>query len=126
MEDYIKPILRKQPNRIIMHVGTNDLKHLSAKRVAEGITNLGTQINEDSPETSIAISSVLPRTDDPSLSTKAIEANKLIKAVCTRNNWAFIDHKTINSSCLNLRGLHLNRKGTSTIAKNISNYIKSC
>lgn len=125
MEDYLKPVVRKQPNRIIVHAGTNDLKHLSAKRIAEGIANLGTQIKEDSPETNIVISSILPRSDDPKLSSKATEANKLIKAVCSKNTWAFIDHKTVNSSCLNSRGLHLNRKGTSVVAKNISNYIKS-
>jgi hypothetical protein len=37
MEDYLKPILRKEPNKVILHVGTNGLKHLSAKRVAEGL-----------------------------------------------------------------------------------------
>ena len=55
MEDYLKPILHKEPSKVILHVGTNDLKHLSAKRVAEGIANLATQIEEDSPATSIVI-----------------------------------------------------------------------
>ena len=125
MEDYLKPILRKEPNKVILHVGTNDLKHLSAKRVA-GIANLATQIEEDSPATSIVISSILPRSDKSELLAKATEANKLIKAICSKNQWAFIDHKSVNFSCLNTRGLHLNRKGTSIIAKNISKYINSC
>ena len=126
MEDYLKPILRKEPNKVILHVGTNDLKHLSAKRVAEGIANLATQIEEDSPATSIVISSILPRSDNSELSAKATEANKLTKAICSKNQWAFIDHKSVNLSCLNTRGLHLNRKGTSVVAKNISKYISSC
>ena len=128
MEDYLKPILRKEPNKIILHVGTNNLKHLSAKRVAEGIANLTTQIEEDSPATSIVIFSILPRarSDKSELSAKTTEANKLIKAICSKNQWAFIDHKSVNLSCLNTRGLHLNRKGTSIVAKNISKYINSC
>ena len=85
MEDYLKPILREEPNKVILHVGTNDLKHLSAKRVAEGIANLATQIEKDSPATSIVISSILPRSDKSDLSAKATEANKLIKAICSKN-----------------------------------------
>ncbi|CAB3979107.1 Scavenger receptor cysteine-rich type 1 M130 [Paramuricea clavata] len=85
MADYLKPILRKEPNEVILHVGTNDLKHLSAKRVAEGIANLATQIEEDSPATSIVISSILPRSDKSELSAKATEANNLIKAICSKN-----------------------------------------
>jgi lysophospholipase L1-like esterase len=81
----------KEPNKVILHVGTNDLKHLSAKRVAEGIANPATQIEEDSPATSIVISSILPRSDKSELSAKATEANKLIKAICSKNQWAFIN-----------------------------------
>ena len=86
MEDYLKPILCKEPNKVILHVGTNDLKHLSAKRVAEGIANLATQIEEDSPATSIVISSILPRSDKSELSAKATEANKLIKEYALKIN----------------------------------------
>ena len=53
-----------------------------------------------------------------------IEANKLLKAFCDQNNWDFMNHTTtIDSSSLNTRGLHLNRKGTTTTASNISYYI---
>ena len=108
----------------ILHVGTNDVSHQPASRVAQGIANLGTQIVQDSPATSTVISSILPRTDKPELSKKVIEANKLLKAFCHQNNWDFMNHTTtIDSSSLNMRGLHLNRKGTATIASNISNYI---
>ena len=86
MEDYLRPIIRKEPNKIILHVGTNDISHQPASRVAQGIANLGTQIVQDSPATSIVISSIPPRTDKPELSKKVIEANKLLKAFCDQNN----------------------------------------
>ena len=124
MEDYLRLIIRKEPNKVILHVGTNDISHQPASRVAQGIANLGTQIVQDSPATSIVISSILPRRDKPELSKKVIEANKLLKAFCDQNNWEFMNHTTtIDSSSLNMRGLHLNRKGTTTIASNISNCI---
>ena len=54
------------------------------------------------------------------------ETNQLIKTICGNNKWGYIYHKSENRSCLNSRGLHLNQKGTSLVAKNISNYIASC
>ena len=98
---------------------------ISAQRVAEGVLNLGIQVNQDSPSTELVISGILPRTDKPNLMLKVNEANKIVKSFCLENNWAFIDHKSFNSTCLNTRGLHLNRKGTSIIASNISNYINA-
>ena len=125
MEDYVKPVIRKKPQKLILHVGTNDLKKLPPNRVAEGIANIATQIQEDSAGTEIVISSLLPRSDKPELSAKVNETNKLINAICCKRKWKFIDHKLINATCLNSRGLHLNRKGTAQLAKNISRYIKS-
>ena len=54
---------------------------------------------------------------------KANQVNDLIGKCCTQNNWGFLRHKTIDSTCLNAKGLHLNKKGTSIVAKSISNYI---
>ena len=83
MEDYLKPVLRKETDKLILHVGTNDLHKITPKRVAEGIVNLGIQIKEDSPDTEIVISSIFPKSDKSDLAVKAIEANQLIKAVCS-------------------------------------------
>ena len=40
MEDFIKPILRKEPDNIIIHVGTNDVKAQEPRLTAEGIVKL--------------------------------------------------------------------------------------
>ena len=32
MEDYVKPVIRKEPQKLILHVGTNDLKKLPPNR----------------------------------------------------------------------------------------------
>ncbi|CAB3980152.1 RNA-directed DNA polymerase from mobile element jockey-like [Paramuricea clavata] len=51
MQDYIKPLLRKKPDEIILHVGTNNIKDnaKTAEVVAAGILNLGTQIKDSLP-----------------------------------------------------------------------------
>ena len=51
MEDFIKPILRKEPDNIIIHVGTNDVKAQEPRLTAEGIVNLALQIEGDAPNT---------------------------------------------------------------------------
>ena len=56
---------------------------------------------------------------------KVNEANRIMYSFCVASNWSFIDYNSINETCLNTRGLHLNRKGNSMVAKNISFYIKS-
>jgi lysophospholipase L1-like esterase len=44
--DFIKPITRKSPEKIILHVGMNDLKNSPAKVIADSLLNLTTQIKE--------------------------------------------------------------------------------
>jgi lysophospholipase L1-like esterase len=34
MEDYLRPVLRKEPNKIILHIGTNDINYQTAQTVA--------------------------------------------------------------------------------------------
>jgi hypothetical protein len=86
-------------------VGKNDLKTLSPKQVAEGISaNLGKQlamkINQESLNTDIALSSIIPRTDNPHLAAKATEDNKLTNSLCAKNKWKFINHSSITSISL--------------------------
>ncbi|CAB3995139.1 Scavenger receptor cysteine-rich type 1 M130 [Paramuricea clavata] len=82
MEDYLRPVLRKEPNKIVLHIGTNDINYQTAQTVAEGVLNLGIQITQDSPTTDILISGILPRTVKPNLMSKVNQANGLIKAFC--------------------------------------------
>ena len=37
MDDYLKPLLRKEPDEVILHVGTNNIHDESSRSVAEGI-----------------------------------------------------------------------------------------
>ncbi|CAB4031447.1 Scavenger receptor cysteine-rich type 1 M130, partial [Paramuricea clavata] len=111
MEDYLKPVVRKEPENIILHVGTNDLnKSASPDQIAQGIINLGIQINQDSPQTSITISEILPRTDKSNLLIKASQVNDIVKKYGDQNKCGYINHKAINATCLSSKGLHLNKK----------------
>ena len=43
-DDYLRILLRKKPDEIILHVGTNNIRNESPRSVAGGIVNLVTQI----------------------------------------------------------------------------------
>ena len=82
MEDFIKPITRKSPDKLILHVGTNDLKNCELKIIADSIVNLTTQIKEDSPNTIVGVSALLNRNDCPKLATKVKQVNLILDNHC--------------------------------------------
>ena len=127
MADYLKPLMRKTPDEIIVHVGTNDVKDdtKSAEVVAAGILNLGNQIKDKLPNTKVSFSSLIVRKDKTSVLNKINNINVILKRVCDQNNWTYIDHNNIDYSCLNRGGLHLNRKGSSLVSKNFSQYLNA-
>ena len=54
---------------------------------------------------------------------KVKQYNELLVDLCSTNKWDLIDNNNINHSHLNNYGLHLNRKGTGALAKNIKHYL---
>ena len=49
--------------------------------------------------------------------------NKILRDAASKNNTYVIDNKSIDESCLGMKRLHLNRKGTSFLANNLKNFI---
>ena len=40
MEDYLKPLIHKEPDELILHMGTNNIRNDDPREVAEGIVNV--------------------------------------------------------------------------------------
>ena len=124
MEDYIKPILRKKPDKLVIHVGTNSLREKETpEKCADEISSLAKLVLSSSPKTIVALSSIITRTDDKALAAKAIEVNLHLKKICQQNHWTFINHSNIKPSHLNRNGIHLNKSGTLLMARNFTNII---
>lgn len=87
-------------------MGTNDIRDDDPREVAEGIVNVAFQIEQNSPNTNISISSILLRSDK-SLNDRINETNKILRSLCKFKGWPFLDHHNIDISCLNRRGVHL-------------------
>ena len=50
MEDYVKPLVRRSPENVILHVGTNDLRSCPPRNIADSILNLVTQSKARFPD----------------------------------------------------------------------------
>ena len=119
MRDHIKPILRKNPHEIIIHVGTNSLRSSTSVRVCvEEFIDLASMISSES-SAEVAVSGLVSRSDEESLAMKVSAVNKILR-YCNQNKWGFIDHSNISAEHdLNGSGLHLNTQGTTRLASNL-------
>ena len=124
MADYIKPILRKNPQKLILHVGTNSLKgRETSTRCAQEIMALAESIRSSGPNTELAISGLITRSDEVALTRKVSQVNSELKRLCTQKQLKFIEHANISCNELNRSKIHLNKVGTKIMARNFTKYI---
>ena len=70
IKHYLQPSLQLKPNKIVLHVGTNDLKDHSSRVVAEQIVDLGNLISSSSPDTKVTILALTQCYDEECLGKK--------------------------------------------------------
>ena len=111
MLDYVKPIARKKPDTLIIHVGTNDLTKgvNTMKKVRKCVEVIREIDNTENIE--IGFSSIIQRADKD-FGSETKETNIKLKSYCSGKGFIFVDNDNINESCLNNSKLHLNKKGT--------------
>ena len=113
---YLVPLLRKQPDKIILHVGgTNDALHIKADEMLEELGKLKSLILEMSPSVKIILSAPTIRVDKHNANENNIDFIKLLEA----NDFVLIKHPNIKENHLDRYGLHLNHDGTRVLAKNL-------
>ena len=123
MVDYSKPTVRRKPDLIILHAGSNDLRgEKTPDNISADIMKLALELKTDTND--VMVSSLVSRAD--SLNAKGAEVNLKLKAECERYSIMFIDNSNILANRhLNGSGLHLNYKGTVTLANNFLNHIRT-
>ena len=120
MVDFAKPVIKRKPKKIILHVGTNNLKMDQPKKIKNKVAGSVDSIKAEHPSIDVAVSSIIFRSD---VNSKIDEVNRRLSSFCQSKKWVFIDNSNIKEDSLNRSGLHLNRKGVYRLASNFREYI---
>lgn len=120
MIDYSKPSLAYNPDTILLHCGSNDLKsEKNADVISNEIIDLAMKIK--SGENDVIISGIITRND--ASNEKRLTINELLETKCVNNNLKFCDNSNIKSHHLNGSGVHLKPQGTYILANNFLNIL---
>ena len=126
MKDYIQPSLKKKPDEIILHVGTNNLSSDEPLELANNISSLAKLVQESSIKVSLSsITTRDKRKNEPDLKHKISSVNNHLKELARSNGYGFINNDNIDSNCLNRSLLHLNSEGTRKLSDNFKAHIIS-
>ena len=122
--DYVRPTVRKKPNLIIIHSGTNDIQNNvnTLQKIRKVISSIKEYDTDDNIK--IALSSIIHRSDHD-FEDKINETNRKLENLCKGKGMIFINNSNIDSTCLNRSKLHLNKSGTSLLIKNFSKAVNS-
>ena len=98
MNEMVKIAMRREPDVLIVHSGTNDFEHkVNAKTELEQVIKYARSQNSD---VKIAISSICHREDKKELIPKVKDMNNQLKIFCAQNHVGFIDNKNFTSKNL--------------------------
>jgi len=116
--------LRRSPDMIIIHTGTNDFDHkIKTKQEMQRIIS---KIRGKSMDIKIGISAICHREDRKNLQPKIKDMNNQLKTtLCSQLQVTFIDHSDFDHSCLAFKGLHPNHNGSKSLFCDFDRNIKS-
>ena len=93
MKSYLLPTKSRNPENIVLHCRTNDLKkENSAIEISNDIFEVALLCKCDNK--SVLVSGIVPRSDKHN--AKAIEVNRHLKNECRKRNICFISNSNIN------------------------------
>ena len=123
MKDYLKPLLRKNPTTLILHVGTNDASNgkENADEIFNDLLELKNEILRTLPSCHVIISMPTLRKDNTKANGKVRVLNQKIAA----HGMERINNNNIVDTDLGRKKLHLNMKGTDKLAKNFTNFLRN-
>lgn len=122
MIDYVKPTARKKPDKIIVHVGTNDITK-KINNTKENWNSIVKTIQKESPDTKNYFSELCVRYDISGGFSKINHKNEELKKFCNDCNIGLLENRNIDNSCLARKQLHLNPKGLKRLALNFKSFL---
>ena len=93
MKTYIQPSLKRDPDLVIINVGTNDLgSSQDPETIAKNIIDIAK--NSTTNKNEILVSSIVPRRDN--LNGKSCQVNNILQKLCVEINFVNVNHGNIN------------------------------
>ena len=115
--------LRRDPDMLIVHSGTNDFKHkVQTKNELQRIVSKARGMN---PDIKIGISAICHREDQKHLQPKIKDMNNQLKNFCRQQQITLIEHDDFDTDCLARKGLHPNDNGNTSIKQDFDRTIQS-
>ena len=119
VNQYIIPIIKKEPDYLILHVGTNYATTNTSKKIVDDLLILKSNISKQLPICRIVLSKPIIRHDNGKANLAIRNVNKHLPALQSE----FIENDGISSQHLGRKGLHLNPKGKDRLALNFRKQI---
>ena len=121
--DYVKPAMRKKPKALVIHTGTNDIQQeINTMKMVKKLVKVIKEIDSEK-ETEIKFSGLIQR-EDHDFRDQIEEINVKLKRYCESKGYRFVENSNIDGGFLNRSKLHLNKKGTALLSRNIANVLK--
>ena len=111
------------PTEVIIHVGTNNLITDSSRECFDHIQSLISNIKKRFNGIRIGISSLIMR-EDIDITSKIKETNELLKDLCLKEGYTYIENMNIDATCLNGSKLYLNSKGSALLAVHFIKFLR--
>ena len=121
MYDYLKPILKKCPDHIVLHVGVNNAAREPAETVFDKFLSLKSFLEKTLPNCKISISNLIKRTGNNEAAKTVDKVNEVLFTL----QLDIIDNNNITKSELTCKGLQLNDIGYGNLAVNFIRKIKN-
>ena len=120
MYDYIKPLLKKAPDNVILNVSTEDAPNSSSRAILDNMLSLKSFIEKALTQSKVCISNVVKKTDNGKATLTVNKVNEHQSAL----QLEIVYNSNINVTGLNRGELHLNETGTGKLAVNFIKKIK--
>ena len=117
---YLHPLLTKEPDYILLHVGTNDCSTKSSNEILDDLLKIKHHIETILPKCTVILSQPIIRTDVPAAAKTINELIVKFEQLEMRQ----MNNTNIKREHLGKRGLHLNDHGTRILAMNIISLIR--
>ena len=122
MIHYAQCVLEENPDKVILHVGTNDINSTkSTDEIANKIMEVVDVIQQRDKE---VIVSALIRRNNNECNNKVMQVNTSLKSRCADRSIIFIENGNLEKSHLNKSGLHLNKQWYQYFSKKLCKYFK--